>query len=85
MRLAIIALILFAGLTVANVVVYRREMAGLQNPYAVPTTAVGAVVGSAVAHDAAQTALRNVWLREAGALALVGVLWMAIARAGRDA
>lgn len=82
MRLAVIALILFAGLTAGNVIVYRREMAGLQNPYAVPTTVVGAVIGSAVARDAAQTALRNAWLREGGALVLAGVLWAAIVRAG---
>lgn len=80
MRLAVIAFILFAGLTVGNVIVYGREMAGLQNPYAVPSTAVGAMVGAAVAHDAAQAALRNAWLREAGALVVVGVLWWAIGR-----
>jgi hypothetical protein len=80
MRLAIIALILFAALTAGNVVAYQREMAGLQNPYGAPTTAVGAIVGSAVAHDAAQSALRNAWLREAGALVLAGGLWAAIAR-----
>lgn len=80
MRLAVIAFILFAGLTVGNVIVYQREMAGLQNPYAVPSTAVGGIVGTAVAHDAAQTALRNAWLREAGALIVVGVLWWAIGR-----
>lgn len=83
MRLAIIALILFAGLTAANVFVYERQMRGLQNPYAQPATVAGAVVGAAAAHDASAGANRDVWLREAGALALAGLLWFAISRAGR--
>ncbi len=81
MRLAIIALLLFAGLTAANVFVYQREIRGLQNPYTRPTVA-GAVVGAAVAQDASVGATRNAWLREAGALALTGVLWFSIARSG---
>jgi hypothetical protein len=80
MRLAVIAFILFAGLTAGNVVVYKREMAGLRDPYAGATAPVAAIVGSAVAQDVSRTALRNAWLREAGALVLVGVLWWTIAR-----
>jgi hypothetical protein len=83
MRLALIALVLFAGLTAGNVVIYQREMAGIQNPYTAPTTPVGAAIGSAVAQDASRAALRNAWLREGGAAVLVGVLWLTIARAGR--
>jgi len=83
MRLAAIAVVLFAGLTIGNIVVYQREMAGLQNPYTAPTTPVGAVVGSAIAQDASQVAIRNAWLREAGAVVLVAGLWLVIARAGQ--
>jgi hypothetical protein len=82
MRLAIIAIIMFAGLTAGNIVVYQRDTAGLRNPYAAPATPPEAVVASAAAQDVSQNALRNAWLREAGAVVLVGVLWVTISRSG---
>lgn len=80
MRLAIIALVLLVGLTVANIMVYQREMRGLQSSYSGATGPVGAVVGAAVAQDATRNAARDAWLRQVAAFALTGVLWFSIAR-----
>ncbi|HEY8314584.1 MAG TPA: hypothetical protein VIG51_10490 [Candidatus Baltobacteraceae bacterium] len=85
MRLALIALILFLGLTLANVTLYKRDMRNIQNPYhAKPVTAIGALASAATGdrpENRARTAF--VW-REIGALVLTGALWGFIAASRRE-
>ncbi|MDQ2872112.1 MAG: hypothetical protein M3R35_03170 [Candidatus Eremiobacteraeota bacterium] len=83
MRMALIALILFLGLTLANVLAFKHSAELMQNPYhATPLTPIGAAVVATAAADQ-KTNARNafVW-REIAAAVVTVAAWGVISMLG---
>ena len=71
-RSMIIAIVLFAGLSVANDIVYQRQIPQ-SNPYGTQGSALGTIAAAASIPDQQRQATTGFWLRE-GAVALLTVV-----------